>query len=131
MKMGPRASPSFSPAAIRRLSRFPAVSSRSCPVGIATSRLARCRSAQKPPVTWAGPDATGRSRQVAELVGAAGAAWDVGAGPACALASVEVVIDSPEERGVRALDGPVNPLRNPRTLHDKACWPCLCIWVLH
>src|SRR3954454_24812109 len=74
MKIGPRASPCIFPAAIRRLSRLPADSSFSQLDEIAVSRFASCRRAQKPPVTRAAPDGTGRSRHAAAPVGRTGPA---------------------------------------------------------
>ena len=74
MKTGPRSSPAFSPAAIRKLSRLPAASSLSRPDAMAPSRFACCRWAQNPPVMRTLPDGTGRSRQAAAVVGTIGPA---------------------------------------------------------
>src|SRR3954447_10935313 len=72
MKTGPRGSPDIVPAAIRRLSRFPADSRRSRPNGTATSPFTCLRAAHSPPVMVTAPSGTGRSRQVASGVGATG-----------------------------------------------------------
>src|SRR5919112_1412024 len=100
MNTGPRASPDAAPAAIRSFSRLPADSRRSCPVGRAASRLARCRSAQNPPVIRAAPSGTGHSRQDASAVGAtATAGADAALGSAgCGLG----LMDAP--RGSRSQD---------------------------
>src|SRR3954451_16933913 len=72
MKTGPRGSPDNFPAAIRRLSRFPAASRRSRPSGTATSPFTRRRVAHRPPVIVTALSGTGRSRQAASGVGATG-----------------------------------------------------------
>src|SRR4051812_3764636 len=95
MKTGPRNSPDIVPAAIRRLSRFPADSRRSRPSGTATSPFTCRRAAQRPPVMVTAPSGTGRSRQAASGVGATGPATvscPVGAGDAGVMA---VVTDPP------------------------------------
>src|SRR3954447_13666790 len=72
MKTGPRGSPDCVPAAIRRLSRFPAASSRSRPSGTATAPFTCRRASQRPPLIVTAPSGTGRSRQAASGVGATG-----------------------------------------------------------
>src|SRR4051812_18162466 len=72
MKTGPRGCPEIVPAAMRRLSRFPADSRRSRPLGIAASPFTCRRAAHSPPVTDTAPSGTGRSRQAADGVTAMG-----------------------------------------------------------
>src|SRR6478735_5613125 len=74
MNTGPRTSPERSPAAMRRLSRFPADRSRSYPRSSEAARFTAWRWAQNPPVMRTSCWVSGRSTTRAPGEGVAGPA---------------------------------------------------------